>query len=161
MAALVIASSALLAVGGGTGANAADQGAGAELVARGMSKPTFSPKSGEVGTKVKIKGKCGNIGLGKVLFAEVGFYFKDAFSTPSGIETFHEAKIKGGKAKEYTKKLKVGPAHKYMTGSGATPGPVVKRKPEAGDKLFIQTVCQYEGSAYPAYKSAKGKFKVK
>ena len=155
-AVVVLTSSALLAIGGGAGASAPDQPTGASVSARGVSKPTISPTSGKVGTIVKAKGKCGNIGLGKILNATVGFYYKDAFSTAAGRETFHEVTIKGKKAKDYTAKLKVGPNHKYTTGSGAAPGPVVKHRPKKGDKLFVQTQCYYADTAYPQIQVREG-----
>ena len=125
-----------------------------------MSKPSVAPKSGGVGTKVKVKGKCGHIGLGKALSAVVGLYYKDAFSWTSGYGTFPEVTIKGSTAAQYKATLKVGPAHKYTPGSGAMPKPQVPRKPKAGDKLLVQTLCYEKGSAYPQFKPAKGKFSV-
>lgn len=158
MGAVVLAATSFIAIAGGADASTADQSAG--VAARGVSKPTFSPKSGPVGTNVKVKGKCGKIGLGKVRSAVVGFYYKDAFSWTSGYSTFHEVTIKGAKAADYAATLKVKPAHKYTPGEGAMPKPDVLRKPKAGDKIFVQTLCYYADSAYPQYKSAKGKFSV-
>lgn len=155
-----LASVVVVAFGGATGSSVAADTAGGGAAERGVSKPTFSPTSGAVGTKVKVKGTCGPVGLGKVIQADVGFYYSDAWSGPSGYETFHEEVLDGRKAVEYSVSLKVGPAHKYMTGDGVTPGPRVLRKPEAGDKLFVQVRCFYAGSAFPEYKAAKKKFSV-
>jgi hypothetical protein len=158
--AAVLASAAVVALGGAAGSGMAAGDVGADGAARAVSKPTISPASGAVGTKVKVKGTCGPVGLGKVIQADVGFYYSDAWSGPAGYETFHEEVLEGRKAADYTVSLKVGPAHKYTTGDGVTPGPRVLRKPKAGDKLFVQTRCFYEGSAYPEYKTAKKKFSV-
>jgi hypothetical protein len=136
--------------------------AASAIVPAAASEPTFSPSSGPVGSSVTIVGTCSDEGLGEVIQVVVGFYYSDSFFFVSGHSLFHSRTVSDPAGGEYRARLEVGPAVRYTTaGPGpGQPGDSVLRKPKAGDRLFVEAKCYYEGSAFPTYESADGSFTV-
>lgn len=129
--------------------------------AAGAEVPTFRPGSGPLGTTVTVAGLCPDEGLGDVLRVVVGFYYDDAWFSIPGHSLFHSAEVAADGTGAYEAKLKVGPAVKYIQQtSPGMPGDEVLRKPKAGDRLFVEAKCYYEGSAFPFYESAAKPFSV-
>jgi hypothetical protein len=138
----------LLAVALTTGVAVAALGMTAPATAAATSA-SISPKSGAVGTTIKVTGNCGDVDGTSWLPAEIGLYYSDAFETYGGKSTFATTTTPTAPNGAYAGTIVV-PARAVYTSKGpsnAAPGPEVRRA--VTGQVSVQVQCYTTLSSSP------------